>query len=109
MPAEKPASRTLTVTVRDAGYSAGIRTVQASVRSSYRSTCKRNGRRVACTKHKTGKPKVRALGARTFQVVASKLPVGKQAFTLYAIDKANNKQRLPTTKTVTTKRKKKRR
>jgi hypothetical protein len=100
---------TLSVTVRDAGYSAGIKTVQATVRSTYRSTCRRKGHRVACTKHKTGRPKVRALGATKFQVVASKLPVGKQLFTLVAVDVAGNRQVLPTRKTVTTTRSKKRR
>jgi transmembrane serine protease 11D len=96
---------TLSVSVSDAGYSAGIRTVQASVRSTYRSTCKRHGRRVACTKHKTGKPSVKALSATRFRVVASKLPVGKQLFTLVAVDKAGHRQALPTRKTVTTKKK----
>jgi len=100
---------TLSVSVRDAGYSAGIRTVQASVRSTYRSTCKRRGRKVACTKHKTGKPSVKALSATRFSVVASKLPIGKQLFTLLAVDKAGHRQALPTRKTVTTKRKKTRR
>jgi hypothetical protein len=97
---------TLSVSVRDAGYSAGIRTVQASVRSSYRSTCKRHGRKVACTKHKTGKPSVKTLSATRFTVVASKLPIGKQLFTLVAVDKAGHRQALPTRKTVTTRKKK---
>jgi hypothetical protein len=76
----------LTVTVTDAGYSAGIKTVQSSVTSTYRTTCRKNGRKVRC-----------------------KLPIGKQLFTLYAVDKANHRQRLATKKTVTTKRAKKHR
>jgi hypothetical protein len=100
---------TLSVTVTDAGYSAGIKTVRASVRSAYRGTCRRNGRRVACTRHKTTKPKVKKLSAKKFRITASKLPVGKQLFTLYAVDKANHRQRLATKKTVTTKRSRKRR
>jgi Trypsin len=98
---------TLTVTVRDVGFSAGIRTVKASVRSTYRSTCRRKGRKVACTKHKDGRPSVKALSTTRFQIVASKLPVGKQVFTLVAIDKAGHRQALPTRKSVTTKRPKK--
>jgi V8-like Glu-specific endopeptidase len=97
---------TLSVSVSDAGFSAGIRTVQATVRSTYRSTCKRHGRKVACTKHKTRKLSVKALSATRFRVVASKLPVGKQLFTLVAVDKAGHRQALPTRKTVTTKKKK---
>jgi hypothetical protein len=100
---------TLTVRVTDAAYSAGIKTVQASVTSTYRTTCRKKGRKVRCTRHKTKKLSATRLTAASFRIVASKLPVGKQVFTLYAVDKANHKQRLPTTKTVTTKRKKKRR
>jgi hypothetical protein len=96
---------TLTVTVTDAGFSAGIKTVQASVRSTYRSRCKRKGTRktVACTKHRTIKPSVAALTSTQFKVVASKLPYGTQVFTLVAVDKAGHRQALPTTKTVKTK------
>jgi hypothetical protein len=99
----------LTVTVTDAGYSAGIKTVQASVRSTYRGTCRKNGRKVKCTKHKTKKLSARKLASKKFQIVASKLPIGKQLFTLVAVDKAGHKQRLATRKTVTTKRAKTRR
>jgi hypothetical protein len=99
----------LTVTVTDAGYSAGIKTVQASVTSTYRGTCRKNGRKVRCTKHKTKKLSAKKLSSKRFQIVASKLPIGKQLFTLVAVDKAGHKQRLATKKTVTTKRAKKRR
>jgi hypothetical protein len=99
----------LTVSVSDAGYSAGIKTVDATVTSTYRGTCKRKGRRVSCTRHKTKKLSAKKLAATRFQIVASKLPVGKQLFQLYAVDKASHRQRLATKKTVTTKRAKKRR
>jgi hypothetical protein len=95
---------TLTVRVTDAGYSAGIKAVRATVRSTYRGRCTRHGRRVSCTRHKTTRPKVAALSANRFKVVASKLPVGTQRFTLIAVDKAGHRQALPTTKTVKTKR-----
>lgn len=99
-------SCTLTVSVSDAGFSAGIKTVQATVKSTYRTTCRRNGRRVKCTKTKAGRTKVKKLAATRFRVSASKLPVGKQAFRLLAIDKAGHRQRLATKKTLTTKKKK---
>jgi Trypsin len=99
---------TLTVTVTDAGFSAGIKTVLASVTSSYRGTCRKNGRKVRCTRHKTKKLTAKRLAATRFQIVASKLPIGKQVFSLYAVDKAGHKQRLATKKTVTTKKKKRR-
>jgi secreted trypsin-like serine protease len=96
---------TLTVAVTDAGFSAGIKTVQSSVRSTYRTRCKRKGshKTVACTKHRTIKPSVAALTSTRYKVVASKLPYGIQRFTIVAIDKAGHRQALPTTKTVTTK------
>lgn len=102
---------TLTVSVTDAGFSAGIQTVKASVKTTYRTTCTRKGtkKKVACTKTKTGRTTVSALAATQFKVVASKLPIGKQVFTLVAIDKAGHRQALPTTKTVTTKKPKKKR
>jgi trypsin len=102
---------TLTVIVTDVGFSAGIKTVQSSVRSTYRGRCKRKGshKTVACTKHRTITPSVAALTATRYKVVASKLPYGTQRFTVVAIDKAGHRQALPTTKTVTTKKPKKRR
>jgi secreted trypsin-like serine protease len=100
---------TLTVSVTDIGFSAGIKTVQSSVRSTYRSRCKRKGshKTVACTKHRTVKPSVAALTSTRYKVVASKLPYGTQRFTVVAIDKAGHRQALPTTKTVKTKKPKK--
>jgi secreted trypsin-like serine protease len=100
---------TLTVSVSDAGFSAGIATVKATVRSTYRSTCSRKGKKVRCTRHRTGKPSVTALSATRFRVVASRLPVGTHLFTLFAVDKAGHHQALPTRKTVTTKKPKSRR
>jgi secreted trypsin-like serine protease len=100
---------TLSVRVTDAGFSAGIKTVQSSVRSTYRTRCKRKGRIVTCTKHRTTKPSVAALTSTRFKVVASKLPYGRQRFTLVAVDKAGHRQALPTTKTVTTRKPKKKR
>ncbi len=102
---------TLTVAVTDVGFSAGIKTVQSTVRSTYRSRCKRKGshKTVACTKHRTSKPSVAALTSTRYKVVASKLPYGTQRFTIVAIDKAGHRQALPTTKTVTTKKPKKHR
>jgi trypsin len=98
---------TLTVRVSDAGYSAGIRTVQSTVRSTYRSTCTKRGRKVACTRNRTKKLTPTALSARTFRVVASSLPVGTQLFTLLAVDKAGHRQTLATRVTLKTKRAKK--
>jgi len=102
---------TLTVTVTDVGFSAGIKTVQSSVRSTYRSRCTRKGshKTVTCTKHRTITPSVAALTATRYKVVASQLPYGTQRFTVVAIDKAGHRQALPTTKTVTTKKPKKKR
>jgi hypothetical protein len=94
---------TLNVTVTDAGFSAGIKAVTASVRSTYRTTCKRNGKSVTCTKRQARKASVTSVSANRFRVVASKLPVGTHVFTLIAVDKAGHRQALPTRKTLRTK------
>ena len=78
-------------------------------RSTYRGRCKRKGKMVACTRHRTIKPSVAALTSTRFKVVASKLPYGTQVFTLVAVDKAGHRQALPTRKTVKTKKPRQRR
>jgi secreted trypsin-like serine protease len=98
---------TLNVTVTDAGFSAGIKTVTASVRSTYSTTCKRKGKRVECVKRRTKRATVTRRSANRFRVVASKLPVGLQLFTLVAVDKAGHRQPLPTRKTLRTRAKRK--
>jgi hypothetical protein len=100
---------TLKVVVTDSGFSAGISTVRASVRSTYRTTCTRKGRKVSCTKRRTRTLKATSLSSSSFQVVAAKLPVGTQVFTLVAVDRAGHRQVLPTRVTLKTKRAKKRR
>jgi hypothetical protein len=100
---------TLTVRVTDSGFSAGISTVQASVRSTYRTTCTRKGRKVSCTKRRSRSLRATTLSSSSFRVVAAKLPVGTQLFTLVAVDRAGHRQVLPTRVTLKTKRAKKRR
>jgi trypsin len=100
---------TLLVTVTDAGFSAGIKTLKAVVRSTYRGTCKRKGKRVRCTRTRTRRATVRALSARRFRVVASSLPVGRHVFALVATDKAGHTQAMPTRKTLIIKPRRKRR
>jgi hypothetical protein len=95
---------TLTVTVTDSGFSAGISTVRATVRSTYRTTCTRKGRKVPCTKRRTRTLRATSLSSRRFRVVASRLPVGTQLFTLVAVDRAGHRQVLPTRVTLKTKR-----
>jgi hypothetical protein len=79
------------------------------VRSTYRTTCTRKGRKVSCTKRRTRTLKATSLSSSSFQVVAAKLPVGTQVFTLVAVDRAGHRQVLPTRVTLKTKRAKKRR
>ena len=100
---------TLTVTVTDAGYSAGIKALQASraldlPRQVHQA---RPARGVHAPPDEQAK--VASLSANRFKVVASKLPVGTQRFTLVAVDKAGHRQAMPTTKTVKTKKPRKRR
>ena len=100
---------TLSVSVTDAGFSAGIKTIQSSVRSTYKAKMQAQGSRQDRHLHEDDdQPSVAARTSTRFKIVASKLPYGTQRLTL-AIDKAGQRQALPTTKTVTTKKPTKRR
>ena len=99
---------TINVGVSDAGFSAGIAGVQATVRSTYRTTCLRKHRRVACTRSKTRRLTARALGATRFRLTVSRLPFGRNVFAILATDRAGHVQALPTRVTLTTRHAKKR-
>jgi hypothetical protein len=94
----------LRVRVTDVGFSAGIRRVRATVRSTYRAICRRGAERVACTRNVTRKAKVTRVRGTTFRVVASALRAGTHVFTIVAVDRAGHVQRLPTRRTLRTKR-----
>lgn len=94
---------TLKVAVTDAGFSSGIAKLTATVRTTYRGTCKRGARRVACTRQRYVKATVKRTATGRYTVTATRLPVGRQQFALVAFDKAGNRQRLATRRTLTTK------
>jgi secreted trypsin-like serine protease len=100
---------TINVLVSDAGFSAGIAGVQAKVRSTYRTTCVRKHRRVACTKSRTRRLAGKTLSATRFRITASRLPFGRNAFAIVATDRAGHIQALPTRVTLVTRRPKKKR
>lgn len=91
---------TLTVTVTDAGFSAGVAKVTGSVRSTYRAPCVRRGRRTTCTRHRTRLFTARRTSATRFTIKVTKLPLGAQLFTVLATDRAGQQQLLPTRKTL---------
>jgi hypothetical protein len=98
------ATCTLDLRVTDAGYSAGIRRVRVTVRSRYRATCARGGRRRACVRHGTRTATVTRRSATRFRAVVRRLPAGTHAFTALAVDRAGHLQRLPTRRTLRTRR-----
>ncbi|MGZ4270950.1 MAG: serine protease [Solirubrobacteraceae bacterium] len=95
---------TLTLTVTDAGFSAGIANVTGSVRSTYRRRCTKKGRRTTCARHRTRRFTARRTAATAFTIRLTRLPVGTQLFTLLATDKAGHRQLLPTRRTLKTRR-----
>jgi hypothetical protein len=98
------ATCTLDLRVTDAGYSAGIRRVRVTVRSRYRATCASGGRRRACVRHRLRAATVTRRSATRFRAVVRRLPAGAHAFTALAVDRAGHLQRLPTRRTLRTRR-----
>jgi trypsin len=98
------ATCTLELRVTDAGLSAGIGHVRVTVRSRYRATCRRAGRRWPCLRHRTRAVTVTRRSATRFRAVARRLPTGTHAFTALAVDRAGHRQRLPTRRTLRTRR-----
>jgi hypothetical protein len=100
----------LTIDVWDPSPSSGIKRVTASVRTTYRGTCKapgRHHRRIACTKTRTVKlyPAVAPSstgGVFTYKMSTPVLRRGRQTFTIVATDRAGHRQARPTTVVKTT-------
>jgi hypothetical protein len=95
---------TLGLTVTDAGFSTGIKGISAKVVSTYRTTCVKRGKRVACTKKRTRTLSAARSAIATFRVIASGLPVGTNRFTVFATDNAGHRQLLPAVATLRTRR-----
>ena len=96
---------TLLIRVTDAGVSAGIQGVEASLRSRQASTCRlRGGRLTPCTR--TSAPRtLRAVAAApgSFKLRAARLPTGaSHRFALIASDNAGHRQATPTVVRLTT-------
>jgi hypothetical protein len=94
---------TLTVRVVDPQPSGGVKGVQGTVTTSYKSTCTVKGKRKACTKTVAAKHlTAKAIGVDTYKIVTPRLRAGKQAFALYGIDVAGHRQAKATRLTKTT-------
>jgi hypothetical protein len=98
---------TLDVRVDDPAPSRGVKGIEASVKTTYRSTCKvkvKGKRRMrTCTKVATAKVTVvRTAAANTYRITAKRLRKGRHTFTLVAVDVAGHRQAKPTRVTRTT-------
>jgi secreted trypsin-like serine protease len=87
--------------VTDAAPSAGLRTPDVRVRTTYRTWCRKRGRRVRCSRTLTRRLTVRRTGASAFRVTTPRLRAGTQRFALVAIDAAGHRQARPTVATRT--------
>jgi hypothetical protein len=89
----------LHVAAADSGFSAGIKSLSGTVRTTVTKRC---GSRT-CSHTVTSKLKITTLKTNGyFLVTASNLPRGKHRFSFTAVDRAGNKQTKATVKTVST-------
>jgi hypothetical protein len=95
----------LRLRVSDRGFSAGIRSLKVTLTTTYAATCKRKGHRSRpCTRSVRHTLKARRAGkGTTWSVVAPRVRYGRQRFSIVALDRAGNRQRHATTKTLTAK------
>lgn len=82
----------LDLRVVDAGFSRGVRSVDATVVTTYRTRCRRGGRTVICTRTRSRRLKATRIAAGHYRLVASGLPAGRHAVTVRATDAAGNRQ-----------------
>jgi hypothetical protein len=95
----------LRLRVSDRGFSAGIRSLKVTLTTTYATTCKRRGHRSRpCTRAVRHTLKARRAGrGTTWSVVAPRVRYGRQRFSIVALDRAGNRQRHATTRTLTAK------
>ena len=95
----------LRIRVSDRGFSAGIRSLRVTLTTTYSTTCRRKGHRPrACKRSVRHTLKARRAGrSTTWTIVAPRVRYGRQRFTIVALDRAGNRQKRATTKTLTAK------
>lgn len=82
----------LDLRVSDPAPSAGLRTPEVLVRTTYRTTCRAHGRRVACTRTSTRRLVPHRTGTATYRVTTPRLRAGTQRFEAVALDRAGHRQ-----------------
>jgi hypothetical protein len=88
--------------VVDAGFSSGVRRVDATVVTTYRTRCRRGGRRVACTKTSTKRLRASRVSSGRYRLVTSGLRAGVHRVTVRALDAAGNRQIVAARRTLRT-------
>jgi hypothetical protein len=89
----------LTIDAHDATPGTGIAAVEASVRTAYRTTCRVNGKRRACTRTESKRLTATHMAGTSYRIKTPRLRAGTQTFTFSARDVAGNRQ-APGTKLV---------
>ena len=92
----------LDLRVVDAGFSSGLRRVDATVVTTYRTRCRRGGRRVACTRTSTRRVRATRIAAGRYRLVTSGLRTGVHRVALRALDVAGNRQIVAARRTLRT-------
>jgi hypothetical protein len=93
---------TLDVRVADPAPSAGIKSLEARVRTAYRATCLRRHKQRRCTRSVDRRLKAVRTGPATYRIVTPKLRKGTQTFRLVATDRSGHRQAKATTARRTT-------
>jgi hypothetical protein len=91
-------SCTFDVRVDDPAPTLGVKGLEASVKTAYRTTCGVKGKRKRCTRTTTRKLRpLLTTVANTYRLTTPKLRKGTHTFTIVATDVAGHRQAAPTT------------
>jgi trypsin len=92
----------LDLRVVDAGYSSGVRRVEATVTTTYRTRCRRGRRSVACTRRITRRVRATRVATGRYRLVTSGLRAGVHRVAVRALDAAGNRQIVAARRTLRT-------
>jgi hypothetical protein len=92
----------LDLRVVDAGFSSGVRRVEATVATTYRTRCRRGRRTVTCTRTTTRRVRASRIAAGRYRLVTRNLRTGVHRMAIRAQDAAGNRQIVAARRTLRT-------